>query len=394
MITLQKNATVLPRKTRAAGQTDEVSYGPARRPTINRQSRRRVLLLHGEPITHYRIPIYNYFFTRFHEERLALSVAGPGIHKHSPVSATFPFRHVHMTLSACLQAIRLEHPDAVILFSGLRNRFIFPLVWLLRSRRIPVIYWGHGINLQKKQSHRELYALLHRSCNSIILYAEHLKQYIHKREWKKIVIANNTLCLGDLPEFPSPAEKRMTLREYGIHTHPNIVFVGRMQKRKRVEDLLAAISLAPIRGLGVVLVGRDVENVLPKSLPANVTHIPAFYGQGLMKLMMACDVCCCPGAVGLNIVDAMACGLPFVTQSGANHGPEIMYLKNGQNGILVPSGSIEELACALTRLLLDRALRTRMSMQAIKTYTEEASIERMFQGFHESVLRAMAVYNQ
>lgn len=390
MITLQKSNTRSLERAPSSGQAVGAPVLKPKRSRTRATCRRRILLLHGEPVMHYRVPIFNYFYSRFQEERLLFTVAGPGIQRRPSTSVAFPFHRVDMSLLACLQAVRAERPDAVILFSGLRNRFLFPLVWILRSMRIPVIYWGHGINLSKKQSHRALYALLHRSCHSILLYAEHLKQYVNKSQWPKIAVANNTLYLEEIPEPPAPAEKEAILKRFGIHTQPNIVFAGRMQKRKRVADLLAARQHVPAKNVGIVLVGPDVDGVLPIPLPGGVTHIPSLYGQELLKLMMSCDVCCCPGWVGLNIVDAMACGLPFVTENHDDHAPEIMYLRDGYNGILVPPGRIDLLSAALTQLCTDTELRRRMSMQAKRTYTEEASIESMFQGFVKSVERALA----
>ncbi|MFC1761555.1 glycosyltransferase family 4 protein [Planctomycetota bacterium] len=216
-----------------------------------------------------------------------------------------------------------------------------------------------------------------------------MKQYINPNERHKIVVANNTLCLGDPPEPPSPGKKQAILKKHSVHTRSNIIFTGRMQRRKRVGDLLAASERMSVPELGVILVGPDVERVLPSVLPAGVTHIPTLYGKELLELMVACDICCCPGWVGLNIVDAMACGLPFVTEDLPDHGPEIMYLRDGYNGMIVPPRSIDQLAAKLMQLLKDDELRLRMSKQARKTYLKDASIERMYQGFRESVVRVL-----
>ena len=390
MIAVKKKPTHRPGKVSRVDHVPHAARRGAWQTDPANRLRKRVLLLHGEPVTHYRVPIYNYFYKRFHEERLLFTVAGPNVQERSPVTPAFPFHRVDLCLKSCLRAIRLERPDVVILFSGLRNRFLLPLVWYLRSMHIPVIYWGHGINLSKKQSHRNLYALLHRSCHSLLLYADHLKQYIHASQWPKITIANNTLCLGELPEPPTSDEKREILERYGIETTPNIIFVGRMQKRKRLGDLLAATQDIAVPNLGVILVGPDEEGILPPVLPPHVRHLQALYGSDLLRLMMTCELCCCPGWVGLNIVDAMACGLPFVTEDHSDHAPEIMYLKHGYNGLRVPAGRIDLLSEALVQILTNEELRTRMSRQAKRTYAEDASIERMFQGFVRSIDRTLA----
>jgi len=346
---------------------------------------KRVLLLHGGLISHYRVPIYNYLLSRFRDTGIDFSIAGSAIQSDSPSPVDFPFYKIHMSLVAWLQVVRAVRPDAVILFSGLRHLFLLPFVWILRTMNIRVIYWGHGIDLSNKQAHRSLYSFLHSSCHAIILYSEHLRQYIDKKNWYKVFIANNTLCLCNLPFSLSQSERLSILASHNISTAKNVIFTGRIQKRKRILDLLEAAKTIRKEDVGVILVGPNTDNVLPEQLPPEVTYIRALYGEELLKLMMACDVYCCPGAVGLNLVDAMACGLPFVTEDVEYHGPEIMYLKNGENGIVVPKGRSDLLAGALMMLLNDDELRHKMAECAKDTYNREASIEQMYQGFIKSV---------
>jgi 1,2-diacylglycerol 3-alpha-glucosyltransferase len=346
---------------------------------------KRVLLLHGGTIMHYRVPIYNYFSSRFRDIGIDFSVAGSAIQSDSPSPVDFHFYEIHMSFGAWLQVVRAVRPDAVILFSGLRHLFILPFVWILRTMNIRVIYWGHGIDLSNKQAHRWLYSFLHYSCHAIILYAEHLRKYIDKKHWYKVFIANNTLCLYNLPSLLSQSERLSILASHNISTAKNIIFTGRMQKHKRILDLLEAAKTIKKKDIGVILVGPNTDNIMPKQLPTEVTYIRALYGEELLKLMMACDIYCCPGAVGLNIVDAMACSLPFVTEDVEYHGPEIMYLKNGENGIVVPKGRSDLLASALMMLLNDDELRHKMAECAKDTYNREASIEQMYQSFIKSV---------
>ena len=64
------------------------------------------------------------------------------------------------------------------------------------------------------------------------------------------------------------------------------------------------------------------------------------YGDERFDLLSASDVYCLPGAVGLSIVDAFHCGLPFVTEDG-DESAEIAYLKHGVNGFIVPRGDVK-----------------------------------------------------
>ena len=108
-----------------------------------------------------------------------------------------------------------------------------------------------------------IYKLQHIISDALILYADHLKKNIDPALHKKCFIANNTLNLEDVivPSF----EKKGLLLSYGIKTLKNIVFTGRVQRRKRIEDLLSAFKLIKDCQTGLVIIGpmdKDLETVL------------------------------------------------------------------------------------------------------------------------------------
>ena len=67
---------------------------------------------------------------------------------------------------------------------------------------------------------------------------------------------------------------------------------------------------------------------------------------------------------GLVLIEALACGLPCISFN-CPHGPADI-IKNGENGILVGNGNIEELANAIENLINDEEKRIKMGQQAQK----------------------------
>lgn len=67
---------------------------------------------------------------------------------------------------------------------------------------------------------------------------------------------------------------------------------------------------------------------------------------------------------GLVLIEAMACGLPCISFD-CPHGPADI-IKNGENGILVENGNIEQLAKAIEYLINNEEERIRMGQQAQK----------------------------
>ena len=109
--------------------------------------------------------------------------------------------------------------------------------------------------------------------------------------------------------------------------------------------------------------------------------------RGNLDLLSAADIYCIPGAVGLSIVDAFHCGLPLVTEEG-DESAEMMYLKDGRNGFIVPRGDIPALADKLLLLLDNDELRKRFSNEARREISENGHIDKLCEGFRDALLYA------
>jgi len=209
-----------------------------------------------------------------------------------------------------------------------------------------------------------------------------LKKYLLKPHQKKAFVANNTLNLTVF--VPGEQDRKGILARYGIRTDKNIVYVGRITKRKRIGDLLAAFELISDERVALVLVGADEDEIVGPQVTKNrrVFYLGPVYGKNALELLSACDVCCIPGAIGLGIVNAMYCGLPVVTEK-VDHGPEIMYFKNGINGLMVEKGDIVSLAEKLKYLLENDDVRIEMGKKAREEILTKGHIENLCLGFLE-----------
>lgn len=160
--------------------------------------------------------------------------------------------------------------------------------------------------------------------------------------------------------------------------------MGRMQKRKRIRDLILAFRSLKLRDVGLVLAGPDTEGILKEVGGKNIYKVGPLYGEDAIQLLGSCDLCCLPGHVGLSIVDAFYCGLPLVTEN-VDHAPEISYLKHGINGFIVPKGDIRGLAEKLELLLTNDALRRSFAKAAKTEVQTNARIDIMCEGFRKSL---------
>ena len=342
-----------------------------------------VLLIHQDKIQHYRIPIYNYLSEYLRNYDYSLTVVSGGVEPGNPHPIQFDFIDRRLTFMNIAKTIRENRPKAILFFVNLRNLYLFPLFLYTRLLKIKIIYWGHAINLEKKSSLLNLaYRIEHSFADSIVLYADYLKKYVHSKHHRKVFVANNTVNTTIYDKIIFDKEK--VLANYGIKTSKNIICMGRFQKRKRIGDLLQAFKILDLKDVGLILAGPDTENILNNVHGDNIYIVGPVYGEDAISLLGACDLYCLPGHVGLSIVDAFYCGLPMITED-VDHAPEICYLKNGINGFIVPKGDIRALMSKIKLLLTDDTLRKSFSEAARNEVQTNAHVKTMCRGFQQAL---------
>lgn len=106
--------------------------------------------------------------------------------------------------------------------------------------------------------------------------------------------------------------------------------------------------------------------------------------QGALYYKMA-DVFLLAGTVGLAVVDSFAAGLPLIATRLDTHPPEISYVEDGVNGLLVAHDS-QVFADSILDVLFNRSLIERLRRGARESgnrYTMEAMIENYRIGIHK-----------
>jgi glycosyltransferase involved in cell wall biosynthesis len=97
-----------------------------------------------------------------------------------------------------------------------------------------------------------------------------------------------------------------------------------------------------------------------------------------------------PGLVGLVIVDSFALGVPIITTEYPYHSPEIDYLKNGVNGLMIECGESPAVyADAVARLLTSPDLLSALRRGALASAADH-TIEAMASNFANGIKNALA----
>ncbi|MBC7349708.1 MAG: glycosyltransferase family 4 protein [Candidatus Aminicenantes bacterium] len=341
-----------------------------------------VFLFHADIMQHYRIGVYNYLHSFLKKEGYYLTVVTEGHQAEAKEKIEFPEIVQKFSFFKLMKIVKIGRPWACIIFINHGKRYFFPFLLFLRLTGHRIITWTHGLNLQKRTNilSRLAHHLEHDLCHRIILYSESLKKYLAPSHRLKAWVANNTINLNWFN--PEMVDRNEVLKKYGIHTDKNIIYSGRITRRKRVPDLIYAFEYMGDQNAGLILIGPDEDNIMSQQELKNprIYYLGPVYGREALELLSSADVSCIPGAVGLGIVDAMYCGLPVVTED-VPHGPEIMYLKEGINGFMVPQGDIISMAQKLALLLKDDELRKKIGESARKEISTNGHIDKLCDGF-------------
>jgi phosphatidylinositol alpha-mannosyltransferase len=180
----------------------------------------------------------------------------------------------------------------------------------------------------------------------------------------------------------------------------NVLFVGRLEKRKGLRYLLEAMAQVqahrPQTRLLVVGDGSpDMRAQVQEWIAALGLQAVRLYGwvprETLVRLYASCDVFCAPAtfgeSFGIVLLEAMAAGKPIVASDIEGYR---WVMADGVEGRLVPPGDSGALAAALLNILTDPARAARYGMAGRRTAEryDWSRIAREILAYYEMVRQA------
>ena len=279
-------------------------------------------------------------------------------------------------------------PDALIVEANPRYLATPAAIGWMKRRGKRVIGWGLGApapsgRLSGLRQARRLAFL--RRFDALITYSRRGAEEYARLGFPadRIFVALNAAAAR--PSQPMPA------RPAGWNGQPTVLFVGRLQARKRVDLLLQACAALPtVLQPRLVIVGdgpeRDSLMALAQKVYLSAEFPGAKHGAELDGYFSAADLFVLPGTGGLAVQEAMSYGLPVIM--GQGDGTNDQLVRTG-NGWQIPPDDISALKETMLTALSDGRHLRRLGTESYRIVREEINLEKMVEVFLEALHSVM-----
>lgn len=278
------------------------------------------------------------------------------------------------------------NPDALIVEANPRY-LATPLAvrWMKRRNR-PVIGWGLGVTAPGAGRLAAFRGAARKGFlsqfDALIAYSQRGAEQYAASGYppERIFVAPNAVAPRPRHPLPPRPEPRAGFR-------PTVLYVGRLQARKRLDNLIRACAALPEKSQPrLVIVGDGPERDALTTLAAQVYPHTAFpgakHGAELAPYFESADLFTLPGTGGLAVQEAMSYGLPVIVAKG--DGTQDDLVRPG-NGWQIPPDDLPALQAALEAALSDPARLRRMGAESYRIVAEEINLERMVAAFVQAL---------
>jgi glycosyltransferase involved in cell wall biosynthesis len=276
-----------------------------------------------------------------------------------------------------LDWLKRSNPEALIVEANPRYLATSSAVMWMHLRNKPVIGWGLGSPpllgpLAGFRRTRRINFL--NQFDALVSYSQRgADEYAtlgFPRE--KIFVAHN--AASHAPKI-KPEDRPLSVDRV------TILFVGRLQARKRVDSLLRACAELN-QNIRLIIVGDGPERIslesLSKECYPSAEFIGAKHGAELKPYFEAADLFVLPGTGGLAVQEAMSYGLPVIVAKGDGTQDDLVRAKNGWQ---IAPEDYDALIVSMKEALSDIPRLRKMGNESYRIVREEINLEKMVDAF-------------
>jgi glycosyltransferase involved in cell wall biosynthesis len=289
-----------------------------------------------------------------------------------------------------LRWLKTWDPDVLIVEANPRYvRTPAALHWMHRQGR-SVIGWGLGA----PPLSGPLAPFRRRRRTRFIQQFDLLITYSHTgaEQYAQLGFPEDRILVAVNAVTPPPTHPLPTRPLSSTHEQARVLFVGRLQLRKQVDNLLKACADLPDDlQPALVIVGDGPDRARLESISAEIypqaTFTGALYGEALEKQFQSADLFVLPGTGGLAIQQAMSFGLPVIAAEADGTQADLV---RPENGWQIPPGDLNALSSTLRSALSDIPGLRKKGAEGYRIVAEEVNLDQMVAVFVQALNRSVA----
>ena len=378
----------------------------------------RILIAHQSTIPPYRIPFYqaverkrpaHWDFTVVYSEKMSrkknygdFSIDALGFKILSTRTIGLRLGRRRVIIQSFI--VHIRGYDALVIEDALNN-LSYPISILLSVGNKPVLLWGHGRDRSvsspgylKRLLEKSKVWLVHKA-HGHFAYTAGVARYLKETGYpeENIFVLQNTMNISEQRQaFEQIRGHRDKVRaEMGLKNKKALLYVGRLNKRKRLAFLSSAVRELFLLDPDYVLIAVGDGERKPLERLQNEFGNERIIFKGsitqikyLAPIFTASEIFLFPGDIGLGVLNALCYDLPPVVVESDTHNPEVEYL-NAENSVMLPKGtSAHAYASAVHKLLADTERMAALQSAAwpsVKHLTIEKMADNFISGINSSL---------
>lgn len=285
--------------------------------------------------------------------------------------------------------LKKENPDIVICAGWDHFAAYYANYWCRKNNK-KFILWS-GSTAYEKSWRRTLFnplvKYLVKRTQYFLAYGTRAKKYLEKLGGasKQIQILWNTCDLKSFSTYAKNHKKSDLKRELSLENKIVLLFNGQLIERKGVFELLESYKQLSQKheNLALIIIGKgqeqeNMKQYIEENNLQNVQLLGHINYQELPKYYTLADVFILPSheeVWGLVINEAMACGLPIVTNHAV--GASVDLVKHGQNGYIMQKCTRQEISNGVEFILENNLIQKNQSSIIIQEFNLEKNINNL-----------------
>lgn len=243
-------------------------------------------------------------------------------------------------------------------FFSLSNWVILFLNFVMNKK---VILWSHGWYGRENILKSIIKKIFFGMSDVVFLYGQYAKKLMEKEgiDPRKLICIYNSTNYDTQLQVRSKLTNTSIYKDYFNNDLPTVIYVGRIQRAKRLEILFESLENLNQSTLkaNIVIIGPYVEitgkNIFYKQKISN--NNAWIYGEcydeeKLGELIFNAAVCVSPGNVGLTAIHSLMYGTPVITHDNfSKQMPEFEAIIENQTGNFYEENSIIDLSTKLKK---------------------------------------------